>query len=137
MADLGNITLLLAVALAAYAGVGSLVGQWRHSPDMVLSARYAAYLTPLMLIASMLVLITAFVDHDFSLRYVAGHSNRAMDPWLTWVAFYAGNEGSLLFLAAIFSGAAAIASASPPTRSVRHCPSPPPSSWASPSSSSP
>ena len=109
MADLGNITLLLAVALAAYAGVGSLVGQWRHSPDMVLSARYAAYLTPLMLIASMLVLIAAFVDHDFSLRYVAGHSNRAMDPWLTWVAFYAGNEGSLLFLAAIFSGAAALA----------------------------
>ena len=109
MADLGNITLLLAVALAAYAGVGSLVGQWRHSPDMVLSARYAAYLTPLMLIASMLVLIAAFVDHDFSLRYVAGNSNRAMDPWLTWVAFYAGNEGSLLFLAAIFSGAAAIA----------------------------
>ncbi len=109
MADLGSITLLLAVALAAYAGVGSLVGQWRHAPEMLLSARYAAYLTPLMLVVSMLVLVLAFVDHDFSLRYVAGNSNRAMDPWLTWVAFYAGNEGSLLFIAAIFSGAAALA----------------------------
>ena len=88
----GHHNLLLAVALAAYAGVGSLVGEWRRAPDMVLSARYAAYLTPLMLGVSMLVLIAAFVDHDFSLRYVAGNSNRAMDPWLTWVAFYAASR---------------------------------------------
>ena len=109
MADLGSITLLLALALAAYAGVGSLVGQWRRAPELALSARYAAYLTPLMLVTSMVVLVAAFVDHDFSLRYVAGNSNRAMDPWLTWVAFYAGNEGSLLFIAAVFSAAAALA----------------------------
>ena len=109
MADLGSITMLLAIALAVYAGIGSLVGQWRGAPDLLASARYAAYLTPLMLVTAMVVLVAAFVDHDFSLRYVAGNSNRAMDPWLTWVAFYAGNEGSLLFIAAVFSGAAALA----------------------------
>jgi cytochrome c-type biogenesis protein CcmF len=109
MADLGSITLLLSLALAAYAAIGSLVGQWRRAPELVVSARYAAYLTPLMLAVSTAVLVAAFVTHNFELRYVAGHSNTAMDPWLTWVAFYAGNEGSMLFLALVFSGLSALA----------------------------
>ena len=109
MADLGSITLMLALALAAYAVVGSLVGQWRRAPELVVSARYATYLTPLMLGVATLALVSAFVNHNFELRYVAGHSNLAMDPWLTWVAFYAGNEGSMLFLALIFAGVAALA----------------------------
>ncbi len=109
MADLGSITLLLSLALAAYAAVGSLVGQWKRAPELVISARYAAYLTPLMLAISTMVLISAFVNHNFELRYVAGHSNLAMDPWLTWVAFYAGNEGSMLFLSLIFAAVSGLA----------------------------
>ena len=109
MADLGSITLLLSLALAVYAVIGSLIGQWKRAPEMVISARYAAYLTPLILAVSTMVLVAAFVNHNFELRYVAGHSNLAMDPWLTWVAFYAGNEGSMLFLSLIFAVVAAVA----------------------------
>jgi cytochrome c-type biogenesis protein CcmF len=109
MADLGSITLLLSLALAAYAALGSLVGQWKRAPELVISARYAAYLTPLMLAISTMVLVAAFVNHNFELRYVAGHSNLAMDPWLTWVAFYAGNEGSMLFLSLIFAAVSGLA----------------------------
>ena len=109
MADLGSITLLLSLALAAYAALGSLVGQWKRAPELVISARYAAYLTPLMLAISTTVLVSAFVTHNFELRYVAGHSNLAMDPWLTWVAFYAGNEGSMLFLTLVFAAASGVA----------------------------
>ena len=45
------------------------------------------------------MLVAAFLQHDFSIIYVAEHSNLAMPRIYTWVAFYAGNEGSLLFVA--------------------------------------
>ncbi len=66
MADLGSITLLLSLALAAYAALGSLVGQWKRAPELVISARYAAYLTPLMLAVSTTVLVAAFVTHNLN-----------------------------------------------------------------------
>ena len=116
MADLGFITLLLAMVLSVYSLVGSVLGQWRRIPELVLSARYAAYLTFLMLVVATATLVAAFVTNDFSVRYVAEHSNRAMAPWLTWVAFYAGNEGSLLFLATAFSGLTALAVIRAPSR---------------------
>ena len=109
MAEVGTGTLLLAVALAVYAALGSALGQWRGVPELVASGRNAAYALPLVLGVSIAALVAAFVTHDFSIRYVAAHSNLALDPWLTWVALYAGNDGSLLFLAFVFSALSAIA----------------------------
>ncbi len=54
-------------------------------------------------------LVGAFVSNDFRVAYVAEHSNRAMDTQYIWVAFYAGNEGSLLFIAFALSVLAALA----------------------------
>ena len=109
MGDLGSIALLVALALASYAAVGSFVGQWRRSPSLVESARYAAYLTVLALVVSTIGLVRAFVGHDFELKYVAQHSNLAMSKAYTWVALYAGNEGSLLFIALVLSALSAVA----------------------------
>ena len=116
MTDLGKIAVLLTVALSAYAVVGSVVGARWRMPELVQSARSAAYVAPLMLVAATIVLVAAFVTHDFSVQYVAENSSRAMSQWLTWVAFYAGNEGSLLFLATIFAVLAAVAIARAPKR---------------------
>ena len=109
MADFGYICLLLATALAIYSAVGSLAGVWQRSPNLVQSARYATYLAPVALGASMAGLVGAFVSNDFRVAYVAEHSNRAMDTQYIWVAFYAGNEGSLLFIAFALSALAALA----------------------------
>ena len=109
MADFGAITLLLGMAMAVYAGVGSVVGQWRGSTELVASSRNAAYALPLVLGVSAGTLAVAFATHEFSIRYVADHSSRALDPALTWVAMYAGNDGSLLFLAFVFSVLSAVA----------------------------
>ena len=109
MADVGTATLILALGLAAYAAIASGLGQWRRVPEMVVSGRYATYTLPLVMGVSIAALVAAFVTHDFGIRYVAGNSNLALDPWLTWVALYAGNEGSLLFIAFIFSVLAAVA----------------------------
>ena len=122
MADLGSLALLLALALALYAGVGSLVVQGRWSPELAASARRAVFLIPVMLGVATAVLVEAFVTQDFQIRYVAEHSSRAMEPWLTWVAFYAGNEGSLLFLVLAFSVLTAVAVAWAPAELRRSLP---------------
>ncbi len=109
MADFGYICLLLALALATYSAVGSLAGVWQRSPNLVQSARYATYLAPVALGGSMAGLVGAFVSNDFRVAYVAEHSNRAMDTQYIWVAFYAGNEGSLLFIAFALSALAVLA----------------------------
>jgi cytochrome c-type biogenesis protein CcmF len=62
-----------------------------------------------LLLVSTLALVYAFVNNDFSVAYVAENSNLAMPRAYTWVAFYAGNAGSLLFLAVVFSALAVLA----------------------------
>ncbi len=101
MADLGSIALLCAFALSSYAAVGSLVGAWKRLPPMIESARHAVYLAGLSLVVATVGLVGAFLAHDFEVSYVAQHSNLAMPRGYTWVAFYAGNEGSLLFIATV------------------------------------
>ena len=109
MADLGSITLAIALALAAYSTVGSVLGQLRKVPALVESARYATYLLVFVLAISVASLVGAFLSNDFQVQYVAQHSNLAMNRIYTWVAFYSGNEGSLLYIAFALSVLSAIA----------------------------
>ena len=109
MADLGAISLWIALALASYAAIGSVVGKLRGAPALVESSRSAAYLTALALLVATLSLIVSFINRDFEVAYVASHSDLAMPQRFTWVAFYAGNEGSLLFISFVLSVMSAIA----------------------------
>ena len=76
-------------------GGGSCGGR----PALAESGRLAAYALALTLLVATLALVQSFITRDFSLAYVAAHSNLAMPNIYTWVAFYAGNEGSLLYIA--------------------------------------
>ena len=98
MADLGAISLWIALALAGYAAIGSVVGKTRDSAVLVESSRNAIYLLVLVLLVATLSLVVSFINRDFEVAYVAAHSDLAMPDRFTWVAFYAGNEGSLLFI---------------------------------------
>ena len=109
MADLGAISLWIALALASYAAIGSVLGKVRGSPALVESARSAVYVTVLVLLVATLSLVASFINRDFEVAYVALHSDLAMPDRFTWVAFYAGNEGSLLFIALVLSVMSAIA----------------------------
>ena len=109
MAELGSISLILALILAIYAVLGSVLGAVRQSPQLIESSRYATYAVPVVLSVATVCLVYSFVTRDFRLEYVASHSNRAMDYVYTWVALYAGNEGSLLFIALVLSVMAAVA----------------------------
>ena len=118
MAELGSLAMLLALALAVYSAVGSVVGLRKGIPELVQSARYATYLIVLVLGVATASLVVAFLRHDFQIAYVAEHSNLAMKTAYIWVALYAGNEGSLLFIAFALSVLSALAVALAP-RSVR------------------
>ena len=107
--DLGAISLWLALALAAYSTVGSMAGKLRGSVALVDSAQAAMYATVVVLFVSTMSLVVSFIGRDFEIAYVARHSDLAMPDRFTWVAFYAGNEGSLLYIAMVLSVMAAIA----------------------------
>ena len=109
MADLGAACLWMALALATYSFAASVAGQLRGSPALLDSSRKAAYVLVVVLLVSTLSLVQSFITRDFSLAYVAAHSNIAMPNIYTWVAFYAGNEGSLLYIAFALSVMAALA----------------------------
>ena len=109
MGDLGAITLWIALALSAYSAVASVAGKLRGSAALVESAQAAMYTTVAVLFVSTLSLVTAFIGRDFEIAYVARHSELAMPDRYTWVAFYAGNEGSLLYIAMVLSAMAAVA----------------------------
>ena len=113
MAELGTTSLIIALALAAYSTVTSFAGVRRKQHAMVISGMRANYLTSLVLGVAVLALMVAFLQSDFSIRYVAEHSNLAMPHIYTWVAFYAGNEGSLLYVAFALAGMAALADCVP------------------------
>jgi cytochrome c-type biogenesis protein CcmF len=116
MAELGSTTLIIALALTLYSIVTTVAGVKRRQPAMVTSGMRANYLTTMSLGVSVLALVAAFLTNDFSIRYVALHSSFAMAPIYTWVAFYAGNEGSLLFVGFALSGMAALSMYHAPRR---------------------
>ena len=110
--DTGQTALIIALVVAGYAVLGSFLGGWLRMPELTLSARYGLYTVPALLLISSLALVYAFVTNDFSVRYVAENSNLAMPQVYTWVAMYAGNAGSLLFIALVFSLLAVLAALS-------------------------
>ena len=109
MVDAGQLALVIAFVVTAYAVLGSFIGARQRIPDLTASARYGFYSVPVLLLVSTAALVYAFVTRDFSVRYVAENSNLAMQHVYTWVAFYAGNAGSLLYLALVLAVVSAIA----------------------------
>jgi cytochrome c-type biogenesis protein CcmF len=109
MAEIGNIALFMALSLAIYSGSASMLGVWRGSAELIASSYKATYATTMILVVATACLVGAFVTKDFQVEYVAAHSSRAMDIQYIWVAFYAGNEGSLLFIALALSLLCALA----------------------------
>ena len=109
MVEAGQLALVIAFVVSLYVPVASFVGSWQKAPELTTSGRYGFYSIPLLLLISTAALVYAFVGRDFSVRYVFENSNLAMPQIYTWVAFYAGNAGSLLFLAITLSTVSVIA----------------------------
>ena len=109
LVEAGYIAIGVSFALSIYISIAALVGGIKKIPELIVSARWGLYSLPVLLLVAVAALVNAFVSNDFSVRYVAENSNLAMPQQYTWVALYAGNAGSLLFIAIVFSLLAVIA----------------------------
>ena len=108
-ADIGRIAVALALGLSVYALGGSLAAIRFNAPQMALSARNATGAAALVTTIAIAALAVAFMTRDFSIRFVAENSSRAMPAGLTFSAVWGGQAGSLLYwswILAILSAAA-------------------------------
>ncbi len=106
MSTLGSFSLFLAFIVSAYALIASLVGVKIKSLKWIKSGQNAVFAVSGLLTLASIVLIYAFVIHDFQIQYVAQHSSRSLPLVYRLSAFWAGQEGSLLlwgWLLAVFA----------------------------------
>ena len=104
MDKLGLFALILAMALAVYGLVASVIGARRDRPLLVESARTAAYSLFAVVLAGNLAMVVALVTNDFSIQYVAENSSRATPMFFKILALWSADEGSLLLWNLILSG---------------------------------
>ena len=102
--ELGQVALLLALAAALVQGTLPLVGAARGRADWMALARPAAQVQALLVAFAFACLASAFVRHDFSLLYVAEHSNTSLPIAYRIAGVWGGHEGSLLLWLALLCG---------------------------------
>ncbi len=94
--ELGHFALILSTLVALVLGVFALLGAHRQRADWVAVARPAASVFALLVTFSFACLTWAFVQNDFSVLYVAQHSNSLLPVAYRVAAVWGGHEGSLL-----------------------------------------
>src|SRR4249920_2702084 len=109
MAAFGTLTLLIALVVATYAGVASVIGARRANRRLIASGRAGVYTLAAVLGLSSVALVYAFVSHDYSIKYVHHYSDAASPLFYQITAYWGGLHGSILwwvFLLSVFSAIA-------------------------------
>ncbi|MEE9138127.1 MAG: heme lyase CcmF/NrfE family subunit [candidate division NC10 bacterium] len=98
-AQLGNIALWMALALALYGVLAAVLGHRRQS-GVLLESGYSAVLAHCALVTiALLSLEYALITSDFSIRYVAFNSSGNYSVWYKIAGLWGALEGSLLLWA--------------------------------------
>jgi cytochrome c-type biogenesis protein CcmF len=101
--EIGQIALLIALALSVIQAVFPLVGAQRGITRWMLLAYPAARLQLLFVALAFGLLTYSFLTHDFSVAYVAQNSNTQLPTQYLFSAVWGGHEGSLLLWALTLS----------------------------------
>ena len=113
MAAFGSFALLLALALATYnlfAGTAALRLLANGRPARISSdrladtARRAGIASFVAVTAAAVALVWSALTNDFTITYIAEHSNRALPAPYKFAALWSGQEGSLLLWAWLLGG---------------------------------
>jgi len=94
--ELGNFALMLTLCIALAQGVLPLLGAARGNAAWMAVARPAAQGQFLFIAFAFACLTYAFVTNDFSVKYVAEHSNSRLPLEYRVAGVWGGHEGSLL-----------------------------------------
>ena len=101
--ELGHFALILALPVALLQGLLPLLGAQQNRSQWMAFARPAAQAQWLLLVLSFACLTWAFVANDFSVLYVAQHSNSKLPTIYRMAAVWGGHEGSLLLWIVLLS----------------------------------
>ncbi len=94
---LGSFALLLAFLVAVYAFAAGIAGILTRRALLTKSARHAGMAVFGLVTLAVAALEYFFFTDNFSLAYVAAHSNSALPGFYKFAALWAGQEGSLLW----------------------------------------
>ena len=99
----GSFALLLAFVLACYGllagGMGIALGRGR----LQASAERASLMIFPAVLAAAICLVGLIFHNDFSVAYIAEHSNRALPFYFKFAVLWSGQEGSLLFWSTVLA----------------------------------
>jgi cytochrome c-type biogenesis protein CcmF len=94
--EFGHYALILALCISIIQGILPLVGAHQSRREWIMLARPAAQTVFLLLGIAFVILAWSFYSNDFSVLYVAEHSNSQMPVIYRLGAVWGGHEGSLL-----------------------------------------
>jgi cytochrome c-type biogenesis protein CcmF len=96
IAEIGHFALVLAFCAALVQGVIPLMGAQTGRADWIAMARSSSQTTFFLVLISYLALTWCFYVDDFSVAYVANHSNSLLPVMYKISGVWGGHEGSLL-----------------------------------------
>lgn len=94
--EIGNFALIVALFLSITQGVMPIIGAARNNTVMMGTARTLAVGQFVIVTVAIGCLVYSFVNNDFSVLYVAQHSNSQLPIQYRVAALWGGHEGSLL-----------------------------------------
>lgn len=103
MTQFGPIFLIIALGCAAYAVIATILGARRQQQELVDTGHNAAIAVMVFLTLAAISVIDALLADNFTLKYVAHTSNRALPVFYKITSLWAGMEGSMLFWAWLLS----------------------------------
>ena len=102
--EIGHFALILAACVALVQGVLPLAGTLNDNQRWQALAKPAATLQFLLIAFSFAVLAHGALTDDFSIKYIAGHSNSLLPTQYKFASVWGGHEGSLLLWRLMLSG---------------------------------
>ncbi|MBI5137438.1 MAG: heme lyase CcmF/NrfE family subunit [Nitrospirae bacterium] len=102
--EIGHFALIVALGLALVQGILPLAGAARGNPSWIQIARPAALGQFTFVLIAFACLTYAFVHDDFSVLYVANHSNSLLPLQYKVAGVWGGHEGSLLLWVFMLTG---------------------------------
>jgi cytochrome c-type biogenesis protein CcmF len=102
--EIGHFALILATCVAFLQAVLPLAGTMLDRPRWQALAKPTAWLQFALIVLAYAVLTHGAVTDDFSIKYIAGHSNSLLPMEYKVSAVWGGHEGSLLLWVLMLSG---------------------------------
>ena len=101
--EFGFLSLLFATTAALLLSIVPQIGIWRNKPSLTNTAWGLSYCFGIFTSVSIGILAYSFATDDFTLEYVAAHSNSQLPTFFKVAATWGGHEGSILFWLFTFS----------------------------------